>query len=97
MVRAKAQKKESTARQAARIIDADLYIKRALMMGIANASAVAELIRKEHLPGASFVAIKAAVCLGKGRIKGQQRLGVGKCRFQPIFGKLFNPCAHNHS
>jgi len=53
--------KESVAKQVAKLLESDLYTKRALMMGIANASAVAQLIRREHLPRASFVAVKAAV------------------------------------
>ena len=53
--------KESIAKQVAKILENDHYTKRAIMMGIANASAVAEMIRKGHMPRASFVAIKAAV------------------------------------
>lgn len=53
--------KESVASQVVIILENDLYIKRALALGIANVSAVAQLIRREHMPRASFVAIKAAV------------------------------------
>lgn len=53
--------KESVAKQVSKLLEQDLYTKRALMMGIANASAVAQLIRREHMPRASFVAVKAAV------------------------------------
>jgi len=53
--------KESIAKQVTRILENDFYTKRALMMGIANASAVAQMIRREHMPRASFVAVKAAV------------------------------------
>ena len=53
--------KESIAKQVSALLDTDYYTKRALLMGIANASAVAQMIRREHMPRASFVAIKAAV------------------------------------
>ncbi len=53
--------KESVAKQVSKLLESDLYAKRALIMGIANASAVAQMLRREHLPRASFVAVKAAV------------------------------------
>ncbi|VVC04831.1 Uncharacterised protein [Candidatus Burarchaeum australiense] len=53
--------KESIAKQVSALLDTDYYTKRALLMGIANASAVAQMLRREHMPRASFVAIKAAV------------------------------------
>ncbi len=55
------QKKQSVAKQVATILEADPYVKQAMMLGIANHSAVAQRIRKEWIPSASIAAIKAAI------------------------------------
>jgi hypothetical protein len=42
-------------------LDSDVYTRNAIMLGIANLSAVSEMIRKEHAPNASLEAVRAAV------------------------------------
>ena len=52
---------KSVAKQVARLLDADPYIKQSLKLGVANYSAIAKKLRKEYLPKASLEAVKAAV------------------------------------
>jgi len=52
---------KSIAKQIARLLDADPYIKQSLKLGVANYSAIARKLRKEYLPKASLEAVKAAV------------------------------------
>jgi hypothetical protein len=52
---------KSVAKQVARLLDADPYIKQSLKLGVANYSAIAKKLRKEHLQKASLEAVKAAV------------------------------------
>jgi len=52
---------KSIAKQVFRLLDADPYIKQSLKLGVANYSAIAKKLRKEHLPKASLEAVKAAV------------------------------------
>lgn len=55
------QKKQSIAGRVFEILEADPYAKQGMRLGIANYSAIAALIRREHLQGASLAAIKAAI------------------------------------
>jgi hypothetical protein len=52
---------KSIAKQVSRLLDADPYIKQSLKLGVANYSAIAKKIKREHLQKASLEAIKAAV------------------------------------
>ncbi|MFH1447496.1 MAG: hypothetical protein ABIG39_01420 [Candidatus Micrarchaeota archaeon] len=43
------------------VLDEDMYIRKAIQIGIANISAIAEHIRSEHIPDASTEAVRAAL------------------------------------
>jgi len=51
----------SIAKQVSKLLDADPYIKQSLKLGVANYSAIAKKLKKEHLQKASLEAVKAAV------------------------------------
>ena len=51
----------SIAKQVSKLLDADPYIKQSLKLGVANYSAIAKKLKKEHLHKASLEAVKAAV------------------------------------
>jgi len=52
---------DSIAKQVVKILEDDLYLKRALVLGIANVSAIAKYIKAEHIPKASIHALKAGI------------------------------------
>jgi hypothetical protein len=52
---------KSVAKQVARLLDADPYIKQSLKLGVANYSAIAKKLKREQLQKASLEAVKAAV------------------------------------
>ncbi len=69
--------KGSTVSKVYEALDGDVYARNAIALGLANLSAVSEMVRKEHVPGASREAVRAAVRRYVSQMEGEGHHGEG--------------------